>query len=72
MPTMDDGPTDGPPRRSLRTVTVSLSHGEGIELLEALKDWAEEVAVGRPDAGWHAHITDGDGNELTIHISTES
>jgi hypothetical protein len=51
MPKMDDGPTDGPPGRALQTVSVELSADEAYELLESLKMWAEEVAVGNGDPG---------------------
>jgi hypothetical protein len=65
---MDGGPTDGPPGETLKSVTVQLSPEEAYELLESLRVWAEEIEAGQPDEGWHAHITDGDGNELTIAI----
>ena len=51
MPKMDDGDTDGPPARALRTVSVELSVEEAYELLESLKVWAEEVAEGNGDLG---------------------
>ena len=37
-------------------------------MLESLKVWAEEVEEGHTDPGWHTHVTDDAGNELTISI----
>ena len=71
MPRLDDGPTDGPPGRPLKTVWATLSKAEAKELLEALQFWADEIADGHPDPGWHAHLTDAEGNELTIAIRLE-
>jgi hypothetical protein len=68
MPTIDDGPTDGPPGRELRTAWVELSNDEAYELLESLKAWAEEVESGDLSPGWHTHITDAGGRELTVSI----
>jgi hypothetical protein len=68
MPRIDDGPTDGPPGRDLRTAVVELSAEEAYDLLESLKVWAEEIEEGRRDPGWHTHITGDDGRELTISI----
>ena len=66
MPVIDDGPTDGPTGRRLKTAFVSLTIEEAEELLEALRLWREE---GVQDPGWHTHLTDADGNELTIAIA---
>jgi hypothetical protein len=71
MPQIDDGPTDGPPGRRLKTAWVTLSIAEARELLGALEAWAEDVAERDPDPDWHAHVTDSDGNELTIAITAE-
>jgi hypothetical protein len=68
MPIIDDGPTDGPPGRELKSAWVTFSPAEAREVLEALKDWADEIEEGRPDPGWHTHVTDELGNELTIAI----
>jgi hypothetical protein len=68
VPKIDDGPTDGPPGNEVRVAWVELSTEEAYELLESLKVWAEEVEEGHPDPGWHTHITDQDGRELTIGI----
>ncbi len=68
MPQIDDGPTDGPPGRPLKTAWVTLSVAEARELLEALQVWGEEVPEGLVDPGWHTHVTDSEGNELTIAI----
>ena len=69
MPLIDDGPTDGPPGRSLKTAWVTLSPSEAEELFEALWFWAEEVEEGVVDPAWHAHFADSAGNELTIEIA---
>jgi hypothetical protein len=69
MPEMDDGPTDGPPGKKLKTALVHLTIDEAYELLESLKVWAEEIEEeGYPDPGWHMHVTDDAGHELTISI----
>jgi cobyrinic acid a,c-diamide synthase len=69
MPKMDDGPTDGPPGRELRTVSVRLTPAEAQELLEALVARSEEDY---PDPGYHLHITDDEGRELTISVSGDA
>jgi hypothetical protein len=63
---MDNGPTDGPPGDSLSTVSVSLTESEAHELFVALQEWSSELRSIAAD--WHTHITDSDGNELTIAI----
>jgi hypothetical protein len=68
MPIIDDGPTDGAPGSVLRTAWVELSANEASDLLESLKVWAEDVAEGEADPGWHAHITDEAGRELTLSV----
>jgi hypothetical protein len=68
MPRIDTGPTDGPPGNELQTASVELSTDEAYELLGSLKAWAEEVQEGHPDPGWHHHVTDGSGRELTVSI----
>ena len=68
MPKMDDGPTDGPPGEPLRQVSIELGLDEARDLLESLKEWSEEIAAARRDLGWHTHVDDDDGNELTISI----
>jgi hypothetical protein len=69
MPRMDDGPTDGPPGRPLKTVWATLSIEDARHLLLSLEYWAEELENGDADPGWHMHITDADGNELTIAVA---
>lgn len=71
VPKIDDGATDGPPGRQLTTAWVELSVDEAYALLESLKLWAEEAEGGNRDPGWHTHITDADGRELTISVGTE-
>ena len=71
MPHMDDGPTDGRPGNLLASVWVNLTPDEAIELLHALLDWAEAVDTGEADPGWHAHITDSRGRELTIAVTED-
>lgn len=69
MPTIDDGPTDGPPGKQLKTAWVHLTVEEAVELLESLKAWEEWAhETGSPEPGWHTHLTDDDGNELTIAV----
>jgi len=68
VPRIDDGPTDGPPGRRLKSAWVTLTVDEARELLEALRFWDEEVAEGAQDPGWHTHIEDADGNELTVAV----
>jgi cobyrinic acid a,c-diamide synthase len=69
MPKMDDGPTDGPPCRELRTVSVQLTPAEAQELLEALMTRSEEDYS---DPGYHLHISDDEGRELTIWVSGDA
>jgi hypothetical protein len=66
---MDDRPIDGEPGRELRTVSVQLTPAEAQELLEALAARAEED---EPDPGWHVHVTDDEGRELTIWVSGDA
>jgi hypothetical protein len=65
---MDDGPPDGPPGRALKSACVELSMDEALALIGSLKVWADEVERGHVDSGWHTHITDDAGRELTISI----
>jgi hypothetical protein len=69
MPRMDDGPTDGPAGRDLRTVSIQLTPAEAQELLEGLVVRSEETHA---DPGWHLHITDEEGRELTISVSGDA
>ena len=71
VPQIDTGPTDGPPGPSVKTAWVTLSVPEAEHLLASLEVWAEETAQGRPNPGWHTHITDEQGNELTVEISID-
>jgi hypothetical protein len=68
MPRIDDGRGDGPPGNELRTAWVELSAHEAHELLESLKLWAEDLQEGHPDPGWHTHVADDVGRELTVSI----
>jgi hypothetical protein len=72
MPRIDDGPTDGPPGRVIRTACVTLTSSEALELLEALSLWAEEVADDEVNRGWHTHLSDEDGRELTVAIDAQA
>jgi hypothetical protein len=45
---------------------VTLTEGEAQELLAALREWSDEHRHGGD--GWHTHVIDSDGNELTIAI----
>ena len=68
MPKIDDGSADPGPGRPLKSAWVTLTIEEAQQLLDALNVWAEELDAGEPDPGWHTHLTDADGNELTIAI----
>ena len=68
MPFMDAGEADGLPGPSLTTVWATLSPAEAVELLQTLQDWAERVQDGLDVTGWHHHITDSEGRELTIAV----
>jgi hypothetical protein len=71
MPRIDDGPTDGPRGRPLKTAWVTLSVDEARDLLVALALWDEDMEQGQEDPGWHTHIRDADGNELTISVELD-
>ncbi|MDQ1541161.1 MAG: hypothetical protein QOH29_1887 [Actinomycetota bacterium] len=68
---MDDGPTAGRPGNPLASVWVNLTPDEALELLHALLDWADAIDAGEADPGWHTHITDTEGRELTVAIAEE-
>ena len=68
VPKIDDGSTEDGPGRPLKNAWVTLGIDEAQELLEALKVWAEDLAAGNLDPGWHTHLSDSAGNELTIAI----
>jgi hypothetical protein len=69
VPIIDEGPTDGPPGRRISAAWVTLSPDEARHVLDALTIWAEDIDEGRPDPGWHMHVTDELGNELTVEIA---
>jgi hypothetical protein len=48
-----------------REAWVRLSEAEARQLLEALEYWDDEESI---DPGWHHHIKDAEGRELTIAI----
>ena len=56
------------PRNRFREARRGFTLEEAQQLLDALNVWAEELDAGEPDPGWHTHLTDADGNELTIAI----
>ena len=68
MPRIDTGSADGPPGAALKAVSVELSANEAHALLESLQEWADEIASGHPDPGWHTHVADAAGRELTIAV----
>jgi hypothetical protein len=70
VPRIDEGSAETGPGRSLKNAWVTLTEREAHDVLEALRVWAEETASGRPDPQWHTHVTDADGNELTIAIGS--
>jgi hypothetical protein len=51
---------------------VVLTPREASELLEALVAWAEERSEGVRDPGWHTHIRDSEGDELTIAVESDN
>jgi hypothetical protein len=68
-------PADVPDDRSgesAKTAWVTLSAKEALEVLEALRYWAEDFEAGEPNVGWHMHLADSDGSELTIEIFLEA
>lgn len=69
MPKIDDGSADSGPGVPLKSAWVTLSVDEARELLEALTLWAEDLAAAELDPQWHTHLSDADGNELTIAIT---
>lgn len=69
MPQIDDGSAETGPGRRLKSVWVTLSLEEAHELQAALDVWAADVDAGERDPDWHTHITDLDGNELTIAVA---
>jgi hypothetical protein len=57
------------PKMDMAAVWVTLSEAEATDLLRSLLEWADEMdEAGASPAGWHTHLTDGDGRELTIAI----
>jgi hypothetical protein len=69
VPQIDDGSPESGPGRRLKSAWVTLSEEEVQELRAALDLWAADVAEGESDPQWHTHITDSDGNELTIAVA---
>jgi penicillin V acylase-like amidase (Ntn superfamily) len=58
-----------PADASPQTAWVHLTVEEAVQLLESLKAWEEDaIETGSPQPGWHTHVTDDDGNELTIAV----
>lgn len=52
------------PGRSIKTLWVYLTREEAVQLQQALDAWASEPA----EPGWHCHLTDSEGGELTVAI----
>jgi len=52
------------PGRQLREIWVYLSDKEALDLREAFDDYLSEPTA----PGWHCHITDSDGNELSVGV----
>jgi hypothetical protein len=71
MPRIDDGSAEQGPGRPLKSAWATLSVQEAQGLLDALKDWSEDLAAAELDTQWHTHISDANGNELTIAIETD-
>lgn len=68
MPIIDDGRAIGPSGKRLPNASVELSSGEARDLLKSLQAWEDEIRDGVLDPGWHTHVADEGGNELTIAI----
>ena len=52
------------PGKQIKEVWAYLSDAEALELAEALNEYLSE-----PQApGWHCHIADSDGNELSVGV----
>ena len=66
--TIESGP-GGPSGVPAKTAWVTLTAEEAEDLFEALRFWRDTVKVGLLTDGWHAHVTDSYGNELTIEIA---
>jgi IstB-like ATP binding protein len=71
VPRIDDGSADLGPGRRLKSAWVTLSVPEAQQLLDALTFWAEDLAAAELDPQWHTHLSDADGNELTIAIEPD-
>jgi hypothetical protein len=71
VPRIDDGSAEQGPGRTLKSAWASLSVQEARELLDALRRWSEELAADELDPQWHTHISDVNGNELTIAIEPD-
>ena len=68
MPVIDDGGANAPAGKRLRHAWVELTRAEARDLLESLQAWEDEDRDGVLDPGWHTHVADEDGNELTVGI----
>jgi hypothetical protein len=66
MPRIDAPGSSGAPGETLTDIWVSLTLVEADELLGALRTWANDER--ERERGWHCHIADADGRELTIVI----
>ena len=55
---------EGEQNEPIKGVWVYLSDKEAMDLWLALDDYMSEPT--RP--GWHCHVTDSDGNELTVEV----
>lgn len=67
MPKIDSGPTEGP-YTPQKTAWVMFTITEAKELLATLREWDDDVSHGRIEPGTHWHMTDSDGNELSVEI----
>jgi hypothetical protein len=71
VPRLDDGSAARGSGRPLRSVWATLTVEEAQELLETLTLWAQDLAAAEPDLQGHTHVSDADGNELTIAIEPD-
>lgn len=65
---LDESKEDGAPGRPLSRAWATLTKSEATDLLERLSIWHQEEGAGDLDDGWHTHLSDSDGHELTIEV----
>lgn len=63
--------TDDPEQRDLGIALAVLTQTEARELCQSLQYYFEDAEQSGADPGWHCHVGDGEGHELTIAIEIE-